>query len=312
MGKTLENIFNWIRKHTPLWLHWKMGPVVAKGVYLFRMHILGNKDAPKVLSASDTLDLIVKDNLSVIRFGDGEMTIMEGDNLGFQKTNPELAKRLKEIIQVDLPGLLICVPDFFGKLEGLVHFAYTFALHHQFRYRRKWLVLLSQNRVYGETGMTRPYLGYDENARKHSGKIFRKIFLLWKGKEVVLIEGSKSRLGVGNDLFKDAVSVNRILCPPENAFDRYNEILAEALKTGKDKLILLSLGPTAKLLGYDLFINGYRVIDIGHVDMEYEMYLRKEPAQTKVKYKYFNEISERNPEECSEPEYLSQIIAKIL
>ena len=112
-------------------------------------------------------------------------------------------------------------------------------------------------------------------------------------------------------MFKAVASIRRILSPAENAYSKYNEILNEVLKCGKDKLILVSLGPAAKVLAYDLFLAGYRVIDIGHIDMEYEMYLRKEPIQAKVKYKYFNEIKERDPEECTDPEYLSQIIANI-
>src|SRR5205085_1536863 len=114
----------------------------------------------------------------------------------------------------------------------------------------------------------------------------------WDDKQVVLIEGSKSRLGVGNNMFKNAASLSRILGPAENAYSRHNEILAAAKKADKGKLILLSLGPAAKVLAYDLFKAGYRVVDICHVDMEYEMYLRKEPVQVKVKYKYFNEIKE--------------------
>jgi hypothetical protein len=70
------------------------------------------------------------------------------------------------------------------------------------------------------------------------------------------------------------------------------------------------LGPAAKVLAYDLFLEGFRVFDIGHIDMEYEMYLKNEPKLTKVKYKYFNEINERNPEDCKDPEYLSQITEK--
>jgi hypothetical protein len=101
------------------------------------------------------------------------------------------------------------------------------------------------------------------------------------------------------------------LGPAENAYARLADIRQEALKISKDKLILLALGPAAKVLAYDLFMAGYRVIDIGHVDMEYEMYVRKQPIETKVRYKYFNEIHERNPEDCTHPEYLGQIIAKI-
>ena len=47
---------------------------------------------------------------------------------------------------------------------------------------------------------------------------------------VLLVEGEKSRLGVGNDLFENTGSVKRILCPSENAYEKYDEILKEILK----------------------------------------------------------------------------------
>ena len=99
--------------------------------------------------------------------------------------------------------------------------------------------------------------------------------------------------------------------PPENAYASYEKIEEEVTKQSKEKLVLLSLGPTAKVVAYDLFLLGYRVIDIGHIDMEYEMFLRKENKQVKVPHKYFNEINERNPEDCQDEKYLSQILVHI-
>ena len=128
----------------------------------------------------------------------------------------------------------------------------------------------------------------------------------------MLIEGAQSRLGVGNDLFANCASMERILCPPENAYTQYNAILQETKKVAETKLILISLGPAAKILAYDLFKLGYRVIDIGHIDMEYEMFLRNADHIVPVRYKYFNEIDARNPEICNDPVYSSQIIATIL
>jgi hypothetical protein len=53
------------------------------------------------------------------------------------------------------------------------------------------------------------------------------------------------------------------------------------------------------------------VIDVGHIDMEYEMFLHQYKILTKVPYKYFNEINERNPEECTDETYVQQIITVI-
>lgn len=310
--KVSDKIIKKFRKLTPNWIRWNLGPYVAYVAYVFRIYVLGNKDAPKVLSIRDTLDLIIKENLSVIRFGDGEMSIINKIDLGFQKTDENLVKRLREIISLNVKGLLICVPGMFGKLDDFAGIPFWFALHHQFRYRREWLAMLSPTQTYGDTLITRPYLAYKQTLRDKSGDIFQKLFSLWQGKDVLLIEGSKSRLGVGNDMFRQTSSLRRILCLPENSYGKYNEILqATRMAATKNQLILLSLGPAAKVLAYDLFLAGYRVIDIGHLDMEYEMFLRKEPIEAKVRYKYFNEIHERDPEDCTDPEYLSQIIAII-
>jgi hypothetical protein len=48
-------------------------------------------------------------------------------------------------------------------------------------------------------------------------------------------------------------------------------VLNEDVKlSDKNILILISLGPTATVLAYDLAKLGYWAIDIGHIDNEYE------------------------------------------
>lgn len=48
---------------------------------------------------------------------------------------------------------------------------------------------------------------------------------IWDGRDVLIVEGELSRIGVGNDLFDGCHSIHRILCPKTNAFNRYDEIL---------------------------------------------------------------------------------------
>ena len=310
MKKSLhQNLIQAIRQKTPLGMRHRIGPVVSYLIYKFNIYVRPNRKRPKVLSIEETIDTILKEKCSVIRYGDGEISLIDGTPIGFQNRTNELAMRLESIIQVKDPRLLICIPGFWEELEIFEGYAYWFNMHHLYRYGHIWKKLLSYDRVYGDTSMTRLYLAYKDKALAEY--LFKKLFSIWEGKEVVLIEGAKSRLGVGNDMFKSTRSLGRILCPPENAYEKYEIIKTESLKTSKEKLILLSLGPTAKVLAYDLFQLGYRVIDIGHIDMEYEMFLRKQSKQTKVPYKYFNEINERNPEDCHDNKYLSQIIATI-
>jgi len=311
MTKTIgRTIIDAMRQLTPLWVRKKVGPLVGYAVYFFNAHVRRGRPVPIVLSVNETIELIKKDNLSIVRFGDGEMSFINNDDLAFQKKNKALAVKLASVLRSNENGLLVCVPAYWGKLDGITKQAFWFTIHHLFRYGHVWERLLSRGRVYGNASITRPYLGLVNRSR--CGDTFKNLFSIWEGEGVVLIEGSKSRLGVGNDMFNNAASLQRILCPPEHAFDRYDAIKAEAMRVEKDKLILVSLGPAAKVLAYDLFFAGYRVIDVGHIDMEYEMFLRNEATLVKVPCKYFNEIGERDPEDCDDPLYASQIIATIL
>lgn len=103
------------------------------------------------------------------------------------------------------------------------------------------------------------------------------------------------------------------MCPAKNAFDYYEKILNAVLKVNKNNLILIALGPTASILAYDLSKLGYQAIDIGHTDIEYELYLRNATKMIKIPYKYVNENREGsyNITEVNDINYYNQIIENI-
>jgi glycosyltransferase family protein len=146
------------------------------------------------------------------------------------------------------------------------------------------------------------------------GEYVKELKKIWDGKDVVIVEGEKSRLGVGNDLFDNMNSIQRVICPAENAFEIYDRILNELLKLPKDKLILLALGPTATVLAYDMYKAGYHVIDIGHVDIEYEWFLRKATKKIKIENKYVTEVKEGRVDiqDIKDSKYQNEIIERIL
>lgn len=308
----MNAILKKIRDITPLSWRIRIGPHVAHMSYLINLHLRNHLPRPKILSLRETIERVRDHKLSVIRFGDGEMSAIENYDLGFQSKDPVMAARLKEILQTNDPSLLICVLNIFGKMDFLTKKAFRFELHHLFKHGSTWRKLLSQRQTYGDAFITRPYLMMRD--KSESGDLFKMLFSLWESKDLILVEGSKSRIGVGNDMFDRARSVRRILCPATNAFARYDDIKKATEKIASENpnsIIILSVGPTAKVLAFDLWKNGHRVLDIGHIDMEYEMFLRSSPELVKVPYKYFSEIGARDPEDCTDPLYLSQIVTRI-
>ena len=124
----------------------------------------------------------------------------------------------------------------------------------------------------------------------------------------------QSRLGIGNDLFENTKSINRILGPKRDAFNVYDKLLEYVEKNiSKDKLILLALGPTATVLAYDLYKLGYHAVDIGHIDIEYEWFLANAKDKIAIKNKYVGEAKDgMEVGDLDLEDYKRQIIAKII
>ena len=73
--------------------------------------ILNNNKIIQILTPLQTIEYILKSNVSVCRFGDGEFSIIKGSKgPTFQASNNRLATRLKEILTSDEKSILICIP----------------------------------------------------------------------------------------------------------------------------------------------------------------------------------------------------------
>ena len=105
--------------------------------------------------------------------------------------------------------------------------------------------------------------------------------------------------------------MERIICPTKEAFDYYDEILAEVKKVDKNKLILLVLGPTAKILAYDLVQLGYQVVDIGQIDMDYEWYIAGRGIRVPIQNKYVSQLPPAEVPDLKDVAYEEQIIGRI-
>lgn len=267
---------------------------------------------PKVLSIEETLNKIISEKCSIARFGDGEfLYIIDRLNLPFQKQDSELREKLIKILKSDEQKILIGLPIGYHSMKNL-----TKSSKLTWRSQIAWIYprlrkYLDLNRTYYNSSITRPYIAFKN--KTHSQNYFEKLMKIWEDRNVLIIEGEKSRLGVGNDLFSKAKNVERILAPMHHAFSKYTELLHEALKHDKSKLILIALGPTATALAFDLAKHGYQAIDIGNVDIEYEWFLRGATDKIKIPGKYASEAKGgRHVEDIHNEEYNSQIIKKIL
>lgn len=283
---------------------WQEGKIPGDDCYLV-----------KFFDYETTIREIVKNRKSLVRFGDADFALMAGEmRQKYQHYDPELAARLKEVIRIEEEGLLVAIADNYGSLEKYNEDARQGIRSYMSReVRIEQRQYLNLERIYHNAYITRPYALHADNHTDAPRKRFEQLKRIWDGRRVIFIEGALTRLGVGNDLFDNAVEIRRIEAPATSSFDRYADILKAALQHADEEvLFLVALGPAARPLVYDLYKAGYQAVDIGHVDLEYEWFLNGTGGRSEVKNKYNNEWAggDRVEDICDE-KYQSQIIEKI-
>lgn len=261
-----------------------------------------------------TVDLIVNEHKSLARFGDGEILWMKGEKLeSYQDYSEKFSNDLRNAFQSNNKNLLVGIP------YGLVN-SEKCNLYSKFHWEiiksdcfKVISALIDLDRVYSNTNITRPYIDYRDY--KFSTDNFINLKRIWNKRDVVFVEGEKTKLGMGNDLFDNANSVKRIICPATNAYEKKEIIKNSILKNvSKDTLILGALGPTASILAVEMTELGYQFVDIGHVDIEYMWYLNHSILRDEIPGKYVNESGSKT---CSniydnDENYLNSIIYRIV
>lgn len=294
--------------------------IYASNLVMNTIYRWKNKDYPlDILTSEKTIEHILKTNCSIARFGEGEFElILEPDlDLGFQRHDAVLARRLEGVLGNKNPDLMICIPyalnDIGGRTEHSRKFWFNWGRTCDQHHRIVSLIrhLHPEEYCFGDTQITRPYIAYKTS--EHGAKIFPMLKQLWDKQDVLFVEGVQTRLGVGNDLFDNAKSIKRVLCPATNAFDRYDEIVKAVIEVWDGELILIALGPTATVLAADFADRGMRAMDLGHVDIEYEWFLSGAKGHEPIAGKFTNEAaSGHQVTECEDSEYIKSIVRQVV
>lgn len=282
-----------------------------------RMFVLRTKYRLRIMSPERTLRYIAKHKCSIARYGDGEFDVMtSARDLHFQARNTLLAEKLSKVLNNKDKRLLLCVPRCFNTIRDCNDHSGTFWIawgkrdnHHQ-----QIINLIRSHTgtgyLFGDSQITRPYIDWKDS--KRAERTFPMLKALWAGRDILIVEGEQTRLGVGNDLYDGAASIRRILAPAVGAFEHYDEIRQAIVDHYHGELIIMALGPTATVLAADLAALDMQALDIGNIDIEYEWFLRGAKERVAIPGKFTNEAADgRTFTDCRDETYLSQIIARV-
>lgn len=229
----------------------------------------------QMLDSQETIRMLADQPKSFTRFGDGEIHIMQGQNQPFQKYDPELARKMREILAEKRDDVYVGLNHAYW--ESPLNFAERnrkFYRVNSTRYRRFFTEHCDLSGVYLDAACFGAYYRFDDSF-DYEGH-YSKIKALFAGKKIAILSGEGVFEKLEHNVFSEAQSQIIVHGPRVNAFSEYASILEKIEKeVPKDHLICLILGQTATVLVPDLTDMGYMAWDVGHIAKDYDAYMKK-------------------------------------
>ncbi len=218
-----------------------------------------------ILSAEETVEEILKNNRSLIRFGDGEFGIYKGKDIHYQKHSAELEKafiKIKETFEetnVNCPFLL-AVPKKYMQCSGFELCKKRVLVSSWSEARRFFKKNFNLSLCYGDAFLF----------EKINNQIYSR---LWNSdlnkKSVIFIHNNEEYARQFEEKYLRKCFF--VQCPSKNAFEELERLQSDVLNIiAKNSLkkeqvqIVVSAGPAGKVLAYGLSMQGYHCIDAGH------------------------------------------------
>ena len=239
----------------------------------------------RIADSFETIAYILEGTLSFGRYGDGEFNIIFGKSIEFQKYSEKLSERLLSVLNSNEKNFCIGIPRFYFYPDERLRTPQRRFVRGWVRENRNEIIsLLDIKKVYYDTCATQLYALRNNNNLNAYFNFMRKI---WHSKRVVVVCGENSFKKVSPDLVDNALEISYIRGPSKDAFEKCDELIAQVLRYTKDTVVLISLGPTATVMAYDLYTLGYQAIDIGHTFKDYYMFKKNETMNSMSILNYY-------------------------
>ncbi|MDO4978953.1 MAG: GT-D fold domain-containing glycosyltransferase [Candidatus Saccharibacteria bacterium] len=244
-------------------------------IYTFERARMPWNPGLEIMSDEDTINDIVVKHKSLARFGEGEFKwiFMDDEAPAFQRNSLELSERLTKAFSNMNKNLLVCIPANMFNHENQTLDSKMAWVKFVNKYWVQIRRLVNLDYRYGNAGVMSPCKGYMDQWQ--AGDRFKNLKRIWDEKNVLVVEGETSKIGVENDLLHNAKNVDRIEYPEKNAFAKIDDIykdIMRKMKVHKYDIVLLTLGPTASILVSELTNAGIQAVDVGELDAEFERY----------------------------------------
>lgn len=221
---------------------------------------------PTVLSTSATLGKIINGKKSVARIGDGELKLIQGIGLGkkdthteYQVFDPTLAQKLQHMVENPIEECLLCIIPFRLGHDDIRNYEKGLSYWENF-----WIKAWPDTKKYYDTSYVygNACISRVDCFRENS---LQKIKSIWQDRKTLFIIGDDSHWVDEPRLFGNIQEAKHIVVNGRSSFSEYEQTLAAIQEYDTSWLVLLAIGPTSKVLAYELAQLGYQALDIGHM-----------------------------------------------
>lgn len=290
--KALSKEMSWVSgrvwEHNQHWDAHAMRTVLAYLDFLnslYKHQEVGAYGKPIIKTREETMQELAAGTRSLVRYGDGEISLILGDDIAFQKGHEQLRHRLIEIVQSGDERVMVGIcrswwylreraqssAGAFNRWDTVDAPYFRFALQPH----------LKQGKTYYSADVSMAYMNHASDCSP--GEWYDMWRAIWEGREVVVICGDRVFSKVTHNIFDNAKSVEYLYVPTVDAFAVYDDILARAKEIQPGKLICIIAGPTATVLAYDLTVQcGFRALDVGHLAQDYDHFKCGDPRDMKA------------------------------
>lgn len=244
---------------------------------------------PEILNENESLSLFEKEPKSIARFGDGEISIMNGSSIAFQKYDPALAEKMLKVLRSKRDDLYIGLNDtYFHAVVPNVKIEHSriFCWENNTRLRTFFIREIHPDVRYLSA---RLFVGYFSYPNEVYSAVVERRRRLFEGRKIAVVTGKSVLDKLDYDIFELAASKIYIDAPSKNAFSAYDSIMQDiSSNVSKDTLICLILGPTATAMAADLTDMGYMAWDLGHLAKDYDAFMKNTDKTNEVVRDFFS------------------------
>lgn len=253
---------------------------------------------PKLLTRKETLLTALEKDLSIVRFGDGEMQMTrfapQREGIHFQKYDPILQERLSSILLQAQSKVLVCycnaytlrrdhyvVLDYERNQKDYIRYV---SVHRQndvvVRRRTKMMLMFRYSLASFRSKTSVEILGeatcfflqhyYEEYTNNILEEIFDLYSKMFRDRRVLIVAPKKPMFSKSfrqlahSGIIQSPRHIDFLDIPNKDCFDHYDVILGRILSFKSIDAVILQAGPTATVLAWDLATKyGLIAYDVG-------------------------------------------------